>query len=300
MQILYLNKRDALGPHSEGVKHILTARSTQQKRQLYKGAQSFAIWRIAHHRLLARQIIQRRTPDPAQLRWMQLVEIDRPDLRLSADALEMSVLIGRATALLHAEPDLEPEERLDAAKTLCGEMRELMDVMHMWLDSLPAGWKPRHLNGHMDGEPTAFYTSNKHGPMHQSLIIYHDIWLAYMLEFRDATEIVLRESLIELLQMVEALSDAPDLDNLQDCIQQEIDAIRRISNSIIEMIPKFKHLALTTKGSLQRSFARPELAGRFQSMFAMAVMEAADHVPLEDKAVAMWINDSIKIDYQLH
>lgn len=229
-----------------------------------------------------------------------MVEVDRPDLRLSVDALEMCILIGRATALLHEEPDLEPEERRHAAQRLVFEMKDLIDTMHLWLASLPEAWKPTQVNGLLTSEPIAFHTETSHGPMPRRLAIHHDMWLAYMLEYREVTELVMRESMIELFEMIEALSDSPDPQFFQDCIEQEVDEIKHITDAIIAQIPKFRYLAFNSKGPLQRSFERPELAGRFHSIFAMTIMDKAAHVPVEAKLIARWVFESVKVDYQLH
>src|ERR1700761_1347766 len=100
---MYLARTEPLGPHSEAVKHILRARGDGQ---LFDSSK-FALWRLAHHRLQARQILLREQPEPEQIAWMNKLNLDRPDFHICGDILHMNILSAAARRLTQSNEDID-------------------------------------------------------------------------------------------------------------------------------------------------------------------------------------------------
>lgn len=92
---MYLARTKQLGPHIDAVKYILHARGSKQ---FYDRSQ-FALWRVAHHRLQARQILHREGPDADQIEWVSKLNMSLPDIHISADVMHMNILNAAARKL---------------------------------------------------------------------------------------------------------------------------------------------------------------------------------------------------------
>lgn len=137
---MYLARTDPLGPHSEAIKYILRSRGDGQ---LYHPTR-FSLWRLAHNRLQIWQTLLREQPDPEQIAWMSKLNINRPDLHICANVLEMNVLSAVAKRLTQTIEDTEAmrAEKFEQARQLAQEMQDLTVTVESWTSEMTGVWKP--------------------------------------------------------------------------------------------------------------------------------------------------------------
>ncbi|QIW94830.1 hypothetical protein AMS68_000348 [Peltaster fructicola] len=293
---LHLGRSDLLGPHSTGVRHILSNVGMVH----FDNRFSFTTWKMAHHRLLAKQIIQRQSPDAAQLNWTRYVNTSKPDLHLSVTCVKLAVVCGQVNVLVHEDADLKLNEKVNRAKQLLADMRALKSGTDTWLANMPPAWMPQQRDGNLKQLPPTFVPASQYGPQPVHNMIFQDMELAAMLNFYQTTSIVAHECMIELYTLIDALSEDPDSEATENIIRLEKAAIVHLADTILATFPTFvKAAALAGPGVPKRSSARADLAGRFFALFSMLVFSRAEHVPQHAKTVARWVIESIQVDYAL-
>ncbi|KAL9106006.1 MAG: hypothetical protein Q9227_008914 [Pyrenula ochraceoflavens] len=295
-ELMYLARTEPLGHHSEAVKRILHTRGDGQ---LFNRSH-FALWRIAHHRLQSRQILLREEPDPEQIAWMSKLNIDRPDIHISADVLHMNILSAAARKLTQSSGDdgAPALEKLEQARTLLNTMQELITAIDSWTSLTSGAWQPKNTDPQDIAQPpdvSSLTTSPIPRFPCPNVLSYHELWLAYMWNFHAASQIVFRESLIDVINYGATMQgQALDVEDMER-IQGERDAIDTLAATIIRSFPPL--LGFTHRDSREpNSLPQGRMAGRFFSLFSMWVVQRAQFTSAQHKQTAsevtQWINDS--------
>lgn len=199
-------RSEPLGPHSDGLAYLLRMRGDDQ----FFNPQSFSLWRIAHHRLQARQILLREMPHPEQEIWMNRLNDKQPDLHISTHVFHISRLCAEAQGILN-NPSKPADPFLQEAFALIDECEE-------WVNQLPEHWKAKMIKHQIDF------------PLHE-ISLHHDIWLAYMLNFHNASRICMREALLDVVSRRRGL----DSDHH---VQEGTAVITDLTKSLLETMPQ--------------------------------------------------------------
>jgi hypothetical protein len=174
---MYLARGRPLGNHCTAFKHILHARGNLQ---MYT-SQSFALWRIAHHRLQAHQILLRHAPSPDQIGWISKLNSDVPTFHISTDILQMTVLAAAARELVEngQPPWSEESDALDQTKQLSHRIKTLLASLEDWTSHVGAPWQPSIVDVENLQQPNEI-ASGSPIPTPDLVLQYADSWLAYM------------------------------------------------------------------------------------------------------------------------
>lgn len=296
-ELMFLSREEPLGPHSDAVWHVLRARGEQQ----FHSEHSFALWRIAHHRLMARQILQRSGPYPEQIEWLKNLNVNRPDLHISSDCLQMNVLCAAAKKLTDGQVGGTAGEKAQHAQQLIGAIRSLTNAMDGWTSHLKStAWGPRIVDVDRLLPPTeavGHHSTERYPPLPQPHILrYQDNWLAYIWNFHSASQIVLRESLVDVIEYYSDIADFEEPEYLEVATSQ-YDTVRSLSENIMESYPPL--LGFQEDPTEETCFARGKMAGRFFILFSMWVVQRAKFTTSEHKQLASRVTDWIKSSHRI-
>ena len=155
-------------------------------------------------------------------------------------------------------------------------------------------WRPNTVNSRHSTHETN-YPSNIAIPHFRCsrVLGYQDIWLIFKLNCHCASQIVLRESLVDVVKYRAKLENQGlDLENMER-IRIEGDAIDRLSAAIMESYPSL--LGFTYEDSEEPlSPLQGRMAGRLFSIFPMWVIQRAQFTSDLHKRTASeiieWIN----------
>lgn len=272
---MYLVQDGFQASHINAMKYIL---NIQGDKQLYDPS-NFALWRVAHHRLQTQQVLLREEPDSQQILSLTNLNLDMPDLHISADITRMSILIAAARKLLDAthgnSPAASPTQQ--QAEQLASTIQDLLSSIENWTSAVPGAW--RSLGSDADDvlqppeelDPTRFPIPQFPCP---KKLDYHDPWLAYMWNFHAASQIILRESLVDILEYCIAMSSQQDLmpDHTQHILNEQL-AVDQLSAGIIRSIPSLLHFTKQTQEPF--SFPQGRMVGRLFSLFPIGVVQRA-------------------------
>lgn len=141
---MYLARGEPLGAHCDAFRYILHARGTKQ---LFSH-QSFALWRIAHHRPQAHQILLRKPPDSNQVEWVNKLNKDIPSFRISSDILQMSLLCASARDLSEVIHDQRNDdaEIVSEALQFVQRIQLFLNSMEDWTSKVGEQWRPETVN----------------------------------------------------------------------------------------------------------------------------------------------------------
>ncbi|KAK9365301.1 hypothetical protein V1509DRAFT_407381 [Lipomyces kononenkoae] len=290
---MYLGRTEPLGPHSDAVRHVLRARGDKQ----FFDRSGFSLWRVAHHRLQARQVMLREGPYPEQIAWMSKLDINFIPLRISVDVQQMNTLAAAAKKLTLGSEVARPisSEKVEQARQLAQAIEDLISSIESWTATITDVWRPKTIDPHYISETDV---SSKFSIPHficPRLLSYHDIWLAYMWNFHAASQIVLRESLVDVINYnTSRQMQEPGLEDMER-VQREQDAVNRLSSILIRSFPQL--LGFTHKDTRGPYLpAQGKMAGRYFSLFSMCVVQTARSTPPEHKQSASevieWINST--------
>lgn len=178
-------------------------------------------------------------------------------------------------------------ETVERAEELLRTMRDVVVSMETWAAQLAAQWRPRR-----DETPSTQEEEAARGRQstitftppfaHLPALHYSDPWLAYKWNFHAASQIVLRQSMVELM---EHLSPSPRPDAERDVYAEEKaglrEATRKLAGSIIEScIPL---LGFSSQGA---AYPRGKMARRFFAICAMWVVQRAKLASEEQRRTA--------------
>jgi len=294
---MYLGRSEPLGPHLDVIRHILFTQGTQR---IFDKSR-LSLFSVAHHRLQARQILLREAPDPCQMTWMSLLNTCRPDIRISADVLQMCAHSATARILKEKSSYATTAtlEEVEHVQLLVHKIQDFIISIDQWTSNTPKEWKPNLIDpGDTDQYEDMFgasYNSSLCISSPQTLD-YHSIGLLYMWNLHSASQIILRESLIDIIIHKATLKglEMPDMEDM-DCIQGERRTIERLSATIIRSFP----LLMGFTNELWHNSYIPrqgKMAGRFLYLFPMSVIKKAELTSPLHKLTASkvidWINSS--------
>lgn len=117
---------------------------------------------------------------------------------------------------------------------------------------------------------------------------------AYIWNFYAASQIVLRESLIDVLEYIVLLQDRDEADEgTQGIIQKQREWIDVLSAVVLESFPQLLGFVRTQK-QLGRGARQGKMAGRLFALFSMWVIQQARFTSVQHKQTAAevvtWIN----------
>lgn len=203
---MHLYRTEPLGPHSTGLVYLLRMRGDGQ----FFNAQSFSLWRIAHHRLQARQILLRERPQPEQEVWINKLNDQQPDLHITMHVFQISKLCADAQEMIN-----DPSK---STEPFVRELSELMEDCERWIDELPEQWRARKVRSRNDY------------PL-EEITLHHDIWLAYMLNFHNASRICMQNAFLDVMTH----RQDPQLD---EYVRARTGTIADLSRSLLETMPQ--------------------------------------------------------------
>ena len=270
---VYLARVKPLGPHRDAIKHILYT-----DREEYPTESQFSLWCVAHQRLQVRQLLARDPPDPEQVTWVDRLNTRRPDLHIAADMLHMNTMSAELKNFIRAAQEtLEvPEYTILQAQQLASSTQDLITTVETWSRAVAEQWKPKQLDADQEVLSPIRRSSLPipHFPC-PKLLNYHDLWLAYMWNLHAAAQIVLRESLIELIDYIEAHSEqAPDLEGMTQIHQDQAFAVEQLSSAIVRSLPQltgFKH-----RHESNYTPHRGKMTGRLFALCSLRVVQQAN------------------------
>jgi len=291
---MYLAHSDIFGSHIGAIKHIL---HTQGNDQLYHSS-SFGLWRVAHTRVLARQLMLREKPDDHQIAWVSQLNINIPELHISADILRMNILSAAAKKLIESRENSSATspEQIQQARELASAMQDLIASIDSWTPAISLIWKPKIAEPRdiaqpqEENDPPEFMIPTFPCP---HMLSYHDIWFAYTWNFYAASQIVLRESLIEVIRYrsVTLQMQTPHIEDTQKIHNEQL-VVDRLSATIIRSIPWL--LGFTRQAHEPYTLPQGKMVGRLFSLFSLWVVKTAQFTPIQHKQTAsdviQWIN----------
>jgi len=289
---MYLSRSEPLGPHGDAVSHILHLRGDDQ----FFSHSKYALWRMAYDRLQAKQILFREGPSPIQIEWFTKLDTSKSNLHICADKLRMNILCAEARKLL--ERDQHPATALARAQQLIKDIQALLSSIEGWKIEIPTALKPQHANldrvapqmSHSHQISSFLLTCSK-------ALAYRDISVANIWNFYTAGQIVLRGSLIEVLEYAAALQPEGVIAETHDKVEIEQAAIQALSGGIIESSPQL--LGFIDSDGSQYPPQQGLMAGRFFILFSMWVIQRAKHTSTAHKRVATEIVEWIKCTHAL-
>lgn len=303
---MYLSRLEPLGPHRDAVKHILHSGGADH---LYNKSR-FALWCIAHKRLQARQILFREEPDQRQNDWLNRLSIDRPDVHISADILDISIRSSAVKRLTEGgtikDTCTSISEKLKQADELLHAIRSLILQVDSWTSSIPMFWRPR-----IEEAPDV-HRSNLTGLTQWSdrdqlplfpcprVLSYHDLWLAYIWNLHTTSQIVLHESLVDLMVYTAKLSCRDLTTEETTQIDVERAAVDRLCSAIIQSLPPLLGLTQSGWDADSRLPRKGAMVGRFFALLSMWIVVKAQYTSDLHKKTAYeviaWISSRHGLD----
>ncbi|KAI0127527.1 hypothetical protein BJ170DRAFT_625787 [Xylariales sp. AK1849] len=294
---MYLGRTEPLGPHSNAVRHMLIRRGNTQ----FFDRSRFALWCVAHQRLLTRQVALREKPDAEQMAWMGKLNTTSPDMRICADVIQMNVVSAAARELLGGtqDDDATPLDKVERVRHLAYEIQDLLDSIDTWTTSVATVWKPEAIDPQCIAPPQYELDNASNVPIPYfpcpRFLSYNDIWLAHMWNFHAASQIFLRESLIEIINRITALQGQaePEPDDVARMASERA-AVDRLAASIIRSYPPLLGFTHRQEGREPGYPPQGKMAGRLFSIFSMWVVRRAQFTSPQHKQTArevtQWIN----------
>ncbi|KXL43189.1 hypothetical protein M433DRAFT_162814 [Acidomyces richmondensis BFW] len=289
---MYLARSEPLGPHSDAVSHILHLRGDAQ----FFDRSKYALWRMAYDRLQAKQILLREGPSSTQIEWFTKLDTSTPNFRICADKLRMNILCAEAKKLL--ERNQHPKMALTRAQQLIQDIQALLSSIDGWKIEMPTALKPQHASlDQMEPRMSQSCSISSFLFTCSKALAYRDISIANIWNFYTAGQIVLRESLIEVLEYAAALQQEDNIAETRSKIEIEQIAIQALAGNIIESSPQLLGFIPAKGGNypLQQGI----MAGRFLILFSMWVIQRAKHTSRAHKRISTEIVDWIKHTHAL-
>lgn len=282
-ELIYLSRRELLGPHKNALKHILYFRGEEH----FQDRVHTEFWRAAQQRLQAQRITQRDDSEDEQLSWISKPNASLPDLHVCVDVEKMVVLCSAGRKLMQESDAVHEAKR---ASELLKKMREVVDSMQSWGPQVDDGWRPQRVDIYPAKEGESPATSRfTMSPMLQ----YSDPWLAYKWNFHAASQIVLRQSMVEIMEHSSNLQDVEEDSNAEEIAAMEeatIQLATTIIGSCVPLLGFSKETSLHTRG---------KMAKRFFAVCALWVVQQARFTSTEQKETATEVLEWIDRTHRL-
>lgn len=282
---MHHDRSEPLGPHSIGLKHLLRARGD---RQLYN-RRGFSLWRVAHHRLQARQVLLREEPLPEQAEWVHKLNSSQPDLHITSHVFEISKLCAHARSLLD-RATIVSEGTLQEVHLFLKKCSEIIGDCDQWTEEISDRWKPRTVPNNLSFEILQDLAN---------ISLHHDIWVTYMTNFHHASRIIAREAYLDVLASPLFQSAIPDGLNVEETTVEGVRFIRGYTKLILETMPQL--LGFVDHDGKSRNSLRDVTGskngkglGGFFALYALWTIQACKHTPPQNKSTAekllQWIH----------
>ncbi len=293
---MYLGRVEPLGPHKDAVRHVIQARGVEQ---LFDRSQ-LALWQVALQRLQTRQIMFHELSDHDQTAWLSKLNIDHPDIHIYIDVQQMIILSFAArkwTTRSSPIASAELQEVLEQTKQRVHSILARIGSMEEWMSDLTGSWRPHVLDAenNLDLEgPFDFGQVRFRCPQY---VKYHDAWRGSLWIFHAASQIVLRESLIDLIKYGATLQERqePDADD-EERLRVQRNAVADLCGMIIRSYPGFLGVTTIRPNPGLRCASQGQMIGRFNSLFSLSVVQMAKSAPSEHKETASkviaWIHSN--------
>lgn len=273
---MHTARSEPLGPHSAGLLHVLRARGDGQ----LLNREGFSLWRIAHHRLQARQILLREQPFREQRVWIDALATEQPDLHIITHVFRISILCGQADLIL-STPSFDDPQQIEAASRLRYEIWNAVADGRVWQEGIPQQWLTPKSSFDSPIDPLKPVTMAS---------MYHDIWVAYMWNYYHASLIALHEVHLDLLSaLLQAGMETND--HLNQAIEFSHLRIHELARILLETMPQLLGLLECEEASTSptyRQFLQRRCGkglGGFFAMYGILVIRASKYVLPEQKQV---------------
>ncbi|KAB5533618.1 hypothetical protein GE09DRAFT_972809 [Coniochaeta sp. 2T2.1] len=298
-ELMYLGRNDPHSAHTEAIRHVLHKRTTGE----HNTSTRFSLWRVTHYRLIAWQTQHREHPYAQQLEWLRTLKMDRADFWICVHVLHMNSLSALSKTLTSSSTGGDQKARLDKlawARQLASEMQELTVSVESYASGMARAWNASEED--LGGcSPTEEANGSPTLPMPQfpypRLLKYDDIWLAYIWNFFAASQLVLRESLVEVMEYIDILEDESTAnDSRFEVTQKQREWIDVLSAAILKSLPQLlgivsKHKSIESAEDSEQG----KMAGRLFALFSMWVIQGSKYAALKHKNTASevidWINN---------
>ena len=236
-------------------------------------------------------MLLREKPEPEQIDWMKKLNVDRPDIHVSADVLNMNSLSAAAKQLTQTGEDTEinAEQKLEKSTQLVQSMQTLLPLIDEWVSVTTGAWKPKVFDSTYTASVSTLDVPLSlplpHLPC-SYLLDYHNVWLAYVWNFHAASQIVLRESLIDVVKYAASLQgQVPDDEDLAR-IRDQVKAVDRLAASIIRSVPPLIGLTQGPDPETGQSRQHGKMAGRLFLVCAMWAVRRAHYASAQHRQTA--------------
>jgi hypothetical protein len=299
LKLIYLSRNWKSRPHDGAIRHILRARG---EAQLYDPIK-FALWSAAHHRLQAHQILLREEPDPNEANLLSKLNTNQTDIHLSADLLQINVLIAAAKKLTHSSEGSENTlpEKLEEANELIRAIEDFIKSVENWKPSINEIWRPETIglaqlqpDVEVGDQPIPSFTS-------PTVLSYRDLWLAYLWNLHTASQIVLRESLVEVIRYSSGPGrlegQAADAE-IEERIRLEREEVEQLSSTVMQSFPLLMGFT-DTQPHEPRWSQHGKMAGRYFCIFSMWIVSQAEFTLPSHKETAAKVLEWIASSHSL-
>ena len=288
---IHLSRQEPLGPHKDAIRHILALRGEEQ----FQSQKQFELWRAAQQRLQAQRIAQRDGPDDEQLEWISKLNVSLPDLHVCVDVEKMVVLCSAARKVVQdgGGKEIQSAEGAMRAKELLETMREIVASMDEWSRQVDAVWLPRRT----DADPAMVRKSHqdtKPSFRRSQTLEYSDPWLAYKWNFHNASQIVLRQSMVEVMEYLSNHRHGQAQAQYQEEIAASRTTAKSLANTIIESC-----IPLLGFSKDSQAYPRGKMVRRFFALCAISVVQQARFASPEQKQTAKEVLDWIERSHRL-
>lgn len=249
---------------------LLRMRGTQQ---LYT-RRGFSLWRLAHHRLQARQLLKNDPPLEESDMWLGMLDQSRPDLHIAAIVHRIISVTSRAKELTFEDfPDPNELEKSLAS------LEELDQECVQWAKTLDPLWLPtvkRLSDTQLEESVTSMILS-------QDVHIYHDMWAARTWNYHRACTIKLHETLVLLKQKI--LHAIPGRLENSSSILEHRTAIGFSCLEILATVPSLLGLVLA-EGEVRSNENESKEVGLLFLLLPMWVIQRCELTKAEHKRAA--------------
>ena len=240
-------------------------------------------------------------PSLAQFQLISKLDLDRPEIHICSDVLQMTTLVAAAKRLVPLNA---------SSSDLCAphvanitdnrfDMQQLINSMDIWTSEVDSTWKPTPVDTQSIARPldvdhplAYFFCSH--------FLTYSDIWVAFMWNFHAACQIIMREAFIELTVCYQRVAN-PLLccEDVQSSVEQQQAAIAGLAANIITSFPSLMSFATDQSSNFASAPRQGITVGRCLALFALQVVQKSRFASLEHKRAASKAIEWVQSQYTL-
>lgn len=239
-----------------------------------------------------------------QMELLDLLDTDRPDIRICSDTMRMTAVCAAANKLIRRQNT--PTSLVDLVKStteVADRLQALLAEIEQWTLTASQTWQPKLVDAHpLTRRPREYQYSLDHPLAHlycAKLIAYPDVWLTFVWGFHAACQIIARETFIAVLEFQARIQGREPDQTQTDIMASERTIVERLAATIIGAFPALMGFV---NGAGEEADVHPQglMAGRCLALFAMEVVHKAKYPRFEHKdtavAVIRWMSASYGLD----